>query len=117
MVIVQKIHEELNFLKQMLRNLGFFLVGSTTKSIEDILHEEFIEEIFGVYMGNNNNNDRVGSCTIINAFNGTIIEITLNLNALTIHNAKVKQLLLLGFKEHIRDDLNYNWLEYRVEIK
>lgn len=112
MITAQKVEDETDFLKQMLENLGFDLVSSTNKSIEQILTEEFIEELFGVYIID----DRVGSCTIINRFNGTIIEITLNLNTFTIPNDKVKQLLLLGFKENVRDDLNYDWLEYRVDI-
>lgn len=112
MITAQKVQEETNLLKQMLENLGFSLIYND-KGIEQIMNEEFIEELFGVYVDNN----RIGSCTIINAFNGTIIEITLNLlNALTIPKDIVKQLLLLGFKERVGNDLNYGWFQYKVEI-
>lgn len=112
MITAQKVENETDFLKQMLENLGFDLVSSTSKSIEQILTEEFIEELFGVYIID----DRVGSCTIINAFSGTIVEITLNMNTFTIPKNTVKQLLLLGFKEHAKSELSYGWIDYRVEI-
>lgn len=118
MVTVQKVQNEINFLKQMMENLGFSLISSTSKSIGQILSEEFIEELFGVYI----TDDRVGSCTLINAFNGTIIEITLNLNTFTIPKDTVKQLQLLGFIEHIKEELivyeceSSSWLKYRVQI-
>ena len=118
MLLVQKVQEETNLLKRMMENLGFSLISSTSKSIKQILNEEFIDELFGVYI----TDDRVGSCTIINAFNGTIIEITLDVNTFTIPKDTVKQLQLLGFKEHVKDELivyeceSRSWLEYRVEI-
>lgn len=111
-----EVGKEINLLKQMMENLGFSLISSTSKSIEQILNEEFIEELFGVYI----TDDRVGGCTLINAFNGTIIEIILN--TFTIPKDTVKQLQLLGFREHIKEELivyeceSRSWLNYKVEI-
>ena len=116
MITIQKVQEEISFLKQMMENLGFSLISSTSKSIEQIFNEEFIEELFGVYI----TDDRVGSCTLINALNGTIIEV--NLNTFTIPKDTVRQLQLLGFEEHIKDELivyeceSRSWLDYRVKI-
>lgn len=109
MTTVQKIQDELNFLKFMLEHLGFSIVVDEKKSTEDAINDAtryVLSTVFTISI----EDDLVGECIVI-VSSSKKVEVDVSLNSFTIPGEMINKLLLLGFRVE-----GSHWLEYEVVV-
>jgi len=108
MITVQKLQDELNFLKQLLGGIGFSFINEANdiKITIDGASRYFLTHVFDVCI----DKDVIGECVLL-VPSSRPAKVNIILNPSTIPEKIITELLLFGFKVEAN-----NWLEYEVAI-
>lgn len=108
-VPIEKVQNELNFLKQLLGGIGFSFINEAkdTKVIIDRASRYFLTHAFEVCI----DKDVIGECVLI-VPSSRPAKVNIVLNPITIPEKIITELLLFGFEVEAN-----NWLEYEIVIK